>query len=613
MLWLSPRRRRLVFANLDHAFPGSSRAWQEKIARASSRRLFETAVLSLAGPFLDEARIRKIVTGSAELQTYYREHHQAPFPVVAAVPHLAYWESLTWMTLAFPTPPPEFGVIFRPLDNPAADAWVKTSRERFGMRLLSRKTGLQEAYRILKRRAVVGVLFDQNAGMQGALTTLWGRLCSTTELPGLFAEKTDGQIAVHYPRRLGFWRAQLTLVPLKFDGTAAGATLALNRWLEGALQSDEDLLSSWLWSHDRWRNQDIPERRFRLESKRDLLAEDLAARGATELPRKTRMWIRMPNWLGDVVMALPLLRALRASRPDAEITLVGKPAFEPLLTACGVADRFEPLPPRGAGYFRHFWRKRRSYPDLYVLFTHSFRGDLEAWLTRCPQRFGVVRTGKKRHLLTHAYVVPNDFQEHAHHQLELWEAYFRRFGLTAPLDRSPLRLTAASSLAPIEPAKPVIGFIAGSENSPEKRWPVERWRNAIAALSSEFPYATFRLFGTANDLPITTAIAEGLASRVENLAGKTTLASYLDRLRECSVVVSNDTGGMHLANALGVPVVALFGPTNPVRTGPIFTGPCKLLQPAGCPPTGGAAMTELSTEAVLAAIRDFLPVTLARE
>src|SRR5690606_14479907 len=121
-----------------------------------------------------------------------------------------------------------------------------------------------------------------------------------------------------------------------------------------------------------WRNQDIPSKRLRLEAKRDLLADDLRARGLAAPARRTRFWIRLPNWLGDVVMALPLLQALRASRPDAEITLVARPQFLPLLERLGVADRLHALPPRGAGYFLHFWRLRHEYPDVWLLFTNSF-------------------------------------------------------------------------------------------------------------------------------------------------------------------------------------------------------------------------------------------------
>jgi ADP-heptose:LPS heptosyltransferase len=137
-------------------------------------------------------------------------------------------------------------------------------------------------------------------------------------------------------------------------------------------------------------------------------------------------------------MALPLLRALRASRPDAELTLIGKAAFAPLVQSWGVADCYAPLPPHGAGCFRHFWRQRHAYPDIYLLFTNSLRGDLEAWLTRCPQRFGLVRPGKPRPLLSHAYRVPADFDEQQHHQLELWENFLRHFGLAGALNFTPI-------------------------------------------------------------------------------------------------------------------------------------------------------------------------------
>ncbi len=593
--WLWPRRRRLTLSNLDHAFPDQSHAWRRTIARASSRHLVETALLSLAIPSLSEARLRRIVSASPGLTAAFAQHARDPRATLFCSPHIAYWEAQTSMPLVLPAPFPEFGIIFRPLENAAANAFVTTARERFGMRLLSRKEGFAEALKILRRRGFVGVLFDQNAGMQGALSTLFGRVCSTTELPGLMAEKFTARVYGIFPRRHAFWRIEICLEPVANDGTTPGVTLALNRWLENLLRHDENICASWLWAHDRWRNQDIPARRFRLEAKRDLLAADLQARGLAELPRRTRLWVRLPNWLGDVVMALPLLRALRASRPDAEITLVAKPQFLPLLESWGVADRCRALPSRGFGYFAHFWKLRREFPDVWLLFTNSFRGDLEARLTGCRQRFGLVRPGKRRPLLSHAYRVPPDFDERKHHQLELWENFLRHFGLNAAPDRTPLHsspFTLRSSLP--------IALICGSENNPEKRWPVAHWRALLAA----FPAERFVLLGTANDTPITSAIAAGHEpTQVEDLAGKTTLAEFAAQLRSCRLLVSNDTGGMHLANALGVPLVALFGPTNPIRTGPVFTSPVTILQPRGSPPTGGAALTDLAPETVMAKVR----------
>ncbi len=596
VFWLIPRRRRVALSNLDHAFPERPAAWRRRTARASSRRLVETVLLSLATPYLSEPRLRRILRVAPALVDLVTRGHREPRPTVLVTPHMAYWEVQTCMPLVLPAPFPEMGVIYRPLDHAAADDWVKRARERFGMRLLSRREGFAAALKILRNRGIVGVLFDQNAGLHGALTTLFGRVCSTSELPGLMVEKFSAELVVLYPRRLGFWRVELGLEPIAQDQTTAGATIACNRWLEAKLAGDDGLCASWLWAHDRWRNQDIPAQRLRLEAKRNFLAAELPARGLDALPRRTRIFVRLPNWLGDVVMALPLLRALRVSRPDAEITLLAKPQFLPLLQGWNLADRLRPLPPRGLGYFPHFWRLRRAYPDVWLLFTNSLRGDAEAWLSGCRQRFGLVRPGKYRPLLTHAYRVPAGWDERTHHQLELWTGFLRHFGLSAEPDRGPL--------APAGAAGAGIGLIAGSENFPAKRWPIEHWRALIAAR----PADRFVLFGTAQDRPIATAIAAGFGPRVENLAGRTSLPDFGAQLRGCRLLVTNDTGGMHLANALGVPLLALFGPTNPLRTGPVFSAPVTILQPPGCAPTGGASLADLDPSLVLAALARLDPL-----
>ncbi len=595
-----PRRRRLILSNLHHAFPERPATWHRTIGRESCHRLIETGLLALATPFLDEARYRRIIAASPELIAAHQLHHADPAATLICSPHLAYWEAQTAMALVVPGPFPEFGTIFRPLDNPAADALVKSSRERFGLRLLSRKEGFAEALKILRRRGFVGILFDQNAGLQGALTNLFDRVCSTTELPGLMAEKFNARVYGIFPRRTGFWRVEIGVQRIEHDGSSEAVTFGLNRWLETLLRADDNLCASWLWAHDRWRNQDMPARRLRLEAKRNLLAADLAARGRATPPRRTRIWIRLPNWLGDVVMVLPLLRAIRVSRPDAEITLVAAKPFLPLLESWAVADRLSVLPPRGAGYFRHFRALRQEYPDVWLLFTNSLRGDLEARLTMCRQRFGVVRPGKPRPLLTHAWRMPADYDERTHHQLKLWEDFLRHFGLNAVPDRSPV----AGSPPAISSATARVGLICGSENMPAKRWPVAHWRALVEAL----PEHTFVLFGTARDTAITREIAAGFApDRVRDLAGQTDLVGFARELRGCRLLVTNDTGGMHLANALGVPLIGLFGPTNPIRTGPVFDAPVRILQAPGSSPTGGGSLTGLSPETVVAALRAMSP------
>ena len=592
--WLLPKRRRIVLSNLHHAFPDRDESWRRWIARQSCRRMIETGLLACAIPYLDEHRLRTILSCGPELHAIVEAHSQNPTPTLICTAHLAYWEVLTVLPLALGRNVTELGVIFRPLKNVALNDWVKQSRERFGARLLSRRDGFSEAMKILRRRNFVGLLFDQNAGDKGALTTFLGRICSTSELPGLLAEKFSTQVLVVYPRRLGFWRTEVHADTLQHISGSDIVTLDLNRWLETRLESDDELCASWLWMHNRWRTQNQPQKRLRLEAKRNLLGADMAFRGWRELPRKTRIFVRLPNWLGDVVMLIPLLRALRVSRPDAEFTLVGKKIFQPVMEAAGLADTYEALPARGPGYWRHFLRLRFRHPDVYLFFTNSFRGDLEAWLTRTPQRFGIKRPGRFRFGLTAQFRLPHGHDESQRHQLDLWEEYLRHFGLNASLDRTPLSVAT-------QPGVGCIGLIAGSENFPAKRWPVPRWRALIEAM----PGQAFVLFGTPSDRSITDQIADGFSSqRVENLAGKTDMRQFMNRLGTCQLLVSNDTGGMHLANALGVPVIGLFGPTNPVRTCPVFSSSVLILQPPGCAQTGGGSLEDLPMATVVDAIRN---------
>ncbi len=598
-----PGRRRLILSNLHHAFPEKPAPWRRGIARECIRRFSETGLLSLATPFLSPGRLRAIIRPGDSMRAAYAAHRSQPHPILMCAPHMAHWETQTVQPMLLDGPFPESAAIFRPLDHPAADAWIKRTRERFGMKLLSRREGFQEAMNILRRNGSVGILYDQNAGDQGALTLLFDRVCSTTDLPGLLAARYRAAVYGIYPRDLGFWRVELNYDRIEHDGASEGVTAALNVWLEKLLRADDNLCASWLWGHQRWKSQDVPARRLRLAMKRNNLATDLRVRGLAQMPRRTRLWIRLPNWLGDVVMALPLLRALRASRPDAEITLLAKARFLPLLEDFGVADRLRPLPPRAFGCFRRFHSLRSEYPDCWLLFTNSLRGDLEAWSARCRQRFGIELTGRWRPLLSHTYVPPAGFDGTRNHQFKLWTAFLNHFGLDAAPDLTPFPGPKPRTPGPDQP----IGLICGSENNPEKRWPVGHWRALIESL----PRQEFLLLGTANDRPITGAVAAGFGGRVQDLAGQTDLRGFAAKLRECRLLVANDTGGMHLANALGVPLIALFGPTNPLRTGPVFSAPgsgemgrtAVILQPPGCPPTGGGSLADLTPDTAISAVR----------
>lgn len=598
-----PSRRRLILSNLSHAFPEKPLSALKAMARESCKRTMEMGLFALASPFFSNERIRShfSIVSDEHSRTLILEADERS--VIALVPHFAAMESITMLPAIWNLPIPPTGVIYRPFKNKHLETYIKATRERFGLQLLSRKQGFQRAIDILRKRGSVAILFDQNAGNHGVLSTFMGRIASTSELPGVLLEKFDAKLIAIYAQRTGFWRAELQIEALECPPDKTHVTLTANAWLENKLYSDTHLTADWLWLHSRWRTQDAPDKRFRLEMKRSILPETLAFYNKETLDPTYRLWVRLPNWLGDVVMALPLLRALKEGRPDAELTLIGHAPVLTLLETLGIGDRHVPLPQRGLTYFSQFLSLRNAYPDTHVLFTNSIRGDIEARILGAPQRFGMRRPGKKRPLLTHCWDLPKTLDERTTHQTRVWEAYLQHFGLRAPLDLSPFQLDAEVLL----PKQCAIGIIAGTENNPEKRWPISHWNTLLDAINSDYPKAHCYLFGTARDAAITRELSRGRnPETLHDLAGTTSLIAFAKKIAACNVVICNDTGGMHLANALGVPVIALYGPTNPVRTGPIFNAPQTRLQPKECPETGGAPISRITPETVLEALTAYI-------
>ena len=595
-----PSRCRSTMRSLHHAFPNESEAWRRRVFRQSTAGLFEMGLYRPASAFFTQKRLEGVLEICPQAEGIIRQYQAGGAkhgrPVVVLLPHMTMSEAATMLPARIATCP-QVSVIFRPLNQAAINEWVTVERERFGAKLLSRRSGHNDAMAALRRGEVVCVLFEQDASNKGSTITFMDRVVSATDLPALMADRFDADVYLMLLEHKSFWKAKLTLKPIPRGESPTEMTIHAHDALAEYLHRDAATASDWLWLHERWDHYFKPYKRFRLPEKRNQLALSNKIHGTASVPRQTRLWVRLPNWLGDVVMALPILRAIRLARPDFEFTLIGKAAFAPLVERLGVADRFISLPERGSGYFSTFFALRWDYPDTYLLFTNSFRSDLEAFLTRCPQRFGMLRSGKRRPLLTTAFSLPASVDEAQCHQTHVWEKMARSYGLCEPLDYSPVASVS------IEKVPHRVGLICGTENAPEKRWPVAYWRSLIALLTEANPELEVLLYGTPADRSITDAVCDGFApEQVRNLAGQTNLAEFCDGLSACAVVCCNDTGGMHLANMLGTSVIAVFGPTNPVRTGPIFSTPHKILQPAGCPPTGGVPIDQVTAQRCFEAV-----------
>lgn len=557
------RRRRLLFSNLKHAFPDWSHAQVKRAGRLSSARMLEMGFFSLTYPFLSQAKRKRTILYSKEVEGQLDQYRESGNPLLILLPHLCLFETLATSPYFRPQGGKSLGAIYRPNRNPTLDRWINRARLKMGLKTFARKSALLKARDHLRHGNWLVLLFDQNAGLKGERSFFLDRLCSISPLPDLLGKTAGCKVVYAMARRTDFFQTTLELRELPEDCKAISSEA--HKVLGEDIRRCPDGLPEWLWSHGKWKTNDAPHEIFHLEEKNELQNSKFIP------PRKTKIWIRMPNWLGDIVMAIPLIRALRAGRPDAHVTLLCLKQYKPLLESLDLGDCVDGLPAKGLTYFFHFWKRRHCYPSVHFLFTNSLRGDLEAYVVGAPLRLGGSR-GKKRPLLTHLANAPKASGEI--HQVSLWEKYLKGFGLRKEVDLSP-----STGFAQSKTKDKVICLAPGSSNSPEKRWPIEEWMRLLESLLVELPGHTFRLIGSVQDTGICGTVQERIGSaKVQDESGKTSLIELCEKLVESEVLICNDSGAMHLANALGTPVAAIFGPTDPSVTGPIFKSPSAIIR-----------------------------------
>jgi heptosyltransferase-2 len=329
------------------------------------------------------------------------------------------------------------------------------------------------------------------------------------------------------------------------------------------------------------------------------------------LPATPRILVRGTNWLGDAVMTTPALLRLREKFPEAHITL---------LTPEKLNDLWLAAPKQGEGGLNHpavdetiafasgesvfsvANKLRRGKFDLALVLPNSPRSAIETWLAGIPQRIGYARPWRNC-LLTQTIPPRTDAvnmrkrSEAAIRQLvsvkletgnrkpeipKSAHQIFEYLHLTAALGANPEPLAPHLfvSADEIEAAKkkfglekiggPIFGLNPGAEYGPAKRWPVEKFIAAAQEIQRQ-TNCVWILFGGKGDLKASAQIASVIrASRLTS--GKTSLRELMSGLKVCRVLLTNDTGPMHVAAALGMPVVVPFGSTSPELTGPGLPG-----------------------------------------
>lgn len=342
-----------------------------------------------------------------------------------------------------------------------------------------------------------------------------------------------------------------------------------------------------------------------------------------------KIMIRATNWVGDAIMALPALRAVRQRHADAQISIVARPYVADIYRDQQVCDEFVPYDPKDdhrgwSGREKLVADLRARKFDVALLLQNAFDAAWLAWRAQIPQRIGYARDARSL-LLTKAIPVPKPGEIPPHEKFYYLEL-LRRAGWLDQLPDEPhiaLRIPDANRQhasqtlleADARPHARRIAVGAGASYGSAKCWPPDRFAKALNALLSHAD-ADVILFGTPSELPVSAAIAAELQRAPINLTGKTAIADLPALLSQCHLFLGNDSGAMHVAAAVGLPVVAVFGPTDPEGTAPVtprltivqqkpYCSPCFLRRcPTDhrCMTAVTPAMVESSLQSALAGV-----------
>lgn len=312
-----------------------------------------------------------------------------------------------------------------------------------------------------------------------------------------------------------------------------------------------------------------------------------------------KIMVRATNWIGDAIMSLPALEALRQQFPDSEIAVVAKPWVAELYQNHPADFRIIVHDSEGEHQGRNGLRKlieslRQEQFDAAVLLQHAFQAAWIAWRARIPVRIGYQTDGRGS-LLTEAVGLPPP--GYAGHQSSEYLELLFRAGLLperpAPVRAVRLPVTkterrwASEALKALGLAGPrhFVGLNPGASFGPAKRWPVENFAQLgdrlVGALGADV-----LVFGSKAERPLAEAAARSMQRTPVVLAGTTTLRQWMALTEHCRLVVANDSGPMHVAAAVGAPVVAIFGSTSEEATAPLSPWARVVKHPVACSPCG---------------------------
>jgi len=332
-----------------------------------------------------------------------------------------------------------------------------------------------------------------------------------------------------------------------------------------------------------------------------------------------KILVRAPNWIGDSILALPALQCLSQNYPDAEIWVATRNWGEGIFKSISFIKDVLVLPDQAdLKNLRNAAQKiKEKRFDIGLLLTNSFASALSFFMASIPERWGYSKDGR-RLLLTQG--IPLTEKEMSRHQVHYYLGLLSRLGMKThkpqlffPVREDETKETEQNLLSLTrKESRLLITFHPGASYGPAKRWPVEFFISLGARLQKE-KGALILITGTSAESNLADQISSQLPESSIVLTGKTSVRQLASVLKLSHLFISNDSGPMHIANALKTPVVALFGPTNPMRTGPFQEPSVVLKKDVPCWPCSyrecpfdHRCMTQISPDEVFEACQNFL-------
>jgi heptosyltransferase-2 len=576
---LLPDYRRLALHNATIAF-GAEKSLPElrRLVRHHFCRLGANILCSVKIAVMPLDEIEKCIT--LENLDLINQPLRAGRPVVLILSHLGNWELCAQIL-------PKFigyvrnSTIYQKLGNRLVDEHVRKLRGRAGVELFDRKDGFHKAIQLLRGGGAIGILSDQHAGDHGLWVPFFGKLASTTPLPALLAKRTNAALVgvAFYTDGPARWRIVFDPPLETKQASVETITAKTNELIATQIRrAPED----WFWVHNRWK---IPRPNFLLSRYK---------RGIHVPPQTSlkpfRILIRASNWLGDSIMSIPAVRAIKKGRPDAHVTIAAPAKLVPVWKLIPEVDEIIALESKSLLATVQTMRRQPPF-EVAILFPSSLRVALEAWCSGISRRAGY--RGHWRRLLLNQIVrkrgKQQPFEHHSLHYLRMAEDCGTEVNLREPSTTALIPTAQKPVLSETQRSRRndkqpfLLALSPGAEYGPAKRWLPERFAEVAAGAAAQAEIKWI-LFGTEQDAAVGQMIASVLGDHCVNRIGQTNLEQLIEELRSCHLLLTNDTGTMHLASLLGIPAVAIFGSTEPRLTRPLGQGHVILRHQVECSP-----------------------------